>query len=82
MALREFTDTHGHDWLVWDVYPTVSRPRDGRPSGEFSPVPWLAFHCRTTGERRRLMPIPYDWGSCSNAELEALAGQAEALADR
>jgi hypothetical protein len=66
MAHREFTDSVGVAWRVWEV----------RPSG---PVPgvhvrpelargWLAFQCH--GERRRLAPIPVGWEQVSDEELE------------
>jgi hypothetical protein len=75
MALREFTDSDGRHWKVWDVYPTLAerRRRDtGPPPGQRErrrhPEPrtaiapamaegWLAFEA-SSGERRRLAPIP------------------------
>ena len=65
MAYREFTDSTGVEWRVWETLPstpaTVSEPmRHG----------WLAFAAE--GVRKRLTPIPHGWEACTTAELEHL----------
>ncbi len=99
MALREFVDSEGTVWMVWDVPPARSYdpPRSGtdRRTGESSRhaperravqdrrrrnVPpfllhgWICFECER--EKRRLVPPPPEWDSCSDSELEALCREA------
>ena len=76
MAAREFTDSWGTAWRVWDVTPDVMHPvtrsedfmvklHDG----------WLAFESAT--EKRRLpAPYPADWATFSLEKLEALCQRA------
>jgi hypothetical protein len=76
MAAREFTDSWGTTWRVWDVTPDVMHPitraedfmtklHDG----------WLAFESAT--EKRRLpAPYPHDWPDYTLAQLEALCQRA------
>jgi hypothetical protein len=78
--LREFTDTEGTRWRVWEVNPTIhDRPlRSGKARG-FLKVPdaWLCF--QSGGDRRRLTPVPRDWDSCDPEMLENFCSQAEAV---
>jgi hypothetical protein len=69
MAYREYTDSSGAAWKVWNTAPVPgavlsSVMRDG----------WLTFEC--DGERRRLAPVPPDWEQLTAAELERLCGAA------
>ncbi len=70
---RLFDDARGVRWDVWAVYP------EGRPS-QLAALPgpfqagWLVFE--STGEKRRLSPIPNDWQSLSSDELERLCERA------
>jgi hypothetical protein len=72
MAVREFTDSRGREWRVWDVTPEhmhpVTRSEDymaGYQDG------WLAFE--SGAEKRRLeAPYPADWINLSIPALEAL----------
>lgn len=85
MALREFTDSDGLHWTAWDVHP--SRNYDNLLVGLREPTPadapaWLAFECRSTGERRRLAPVPRDWSVCPDVELIGLCGRADRLPER
>lgn len=70
MAYREFRDSAGAPWTVWDTTP--SRPdgmdarwRDG----------WLTFQSGAT--RRRLAPIPNNWTEASESRLELMCKAAE-----
>lgn len=77
MAHREFPDTSGKSWEVWDVRPAAvdqerrahaPSPAAGLESG------WLAFQCGA--ERRRLAPIPVGWEQQPADELCALLDRA------
>jgi hypothetical protein len=84
MAHRIFRDTHGGEWQVWAVIPTLSRREQGRRSAQVSAsLPtelvqgWLAF--LSESERRRIVPIPPAWETASDAELQALLERAEVV---
>jgi hypothetical protein len=82
MPVREFTDSWGTEWRVWDVTADVMDPvtrseeymhnlRDG----------WLAFESRT--EKRRIpAPYPPDWATYSLSQLEALCQRAAPVIHR
>lgn len=55
MPTRTFTDAAGVAWTVWTTRPTAA----GVLRTEFAGG-WLTFEA-TTGERRRLLPIPGGW---------------------
>ena len=70
MAYREFRDSAGLTWRVWDTLPT--RPqvmdamwRDG----------WLTF--QSGSARRRLAPIPTGWADESPNRLELMCKAAQ-----
>lgn len=65
MAYREFQDSAGLTWTVWDTYP--SRP-DGLESVWRNG--WLTFQSGTA--RRRLAPIPNGWMEASPSRLELM----------
>ena len=78
MAYREFVDSSGQSWRVWSTVPsTGSRLRGGFGQG------WLTFE-RINADRtlplRRLVPIPADWESAPDDQLEVLCGSAEEVA--
>jgi hypothetical protein len=97
MAHRDFTDSTGTEWFVFDVTPraddrrSYDRRRDGADPGRVDGTEdrrgdnrrvtvgqraprltqgWLCFE--REGERRRLQPIPENWTSLSDSELERL----------
>ncbi len=76
MAVREFTDSWGTEWRVWDVTPEVMHPITR--SEEFMKNlqdGWLAFESKT--EKRRIAsPYPTDWVKFSLKELEELCNKA------
>jgi hypothetical protein len=88
MAHRQFTDTAGQTWDVWDVHPTTASRTLARLYPHQSPesvadtpchavAPGLAdgWLCFGHGdERRRLAPVPADWEALGLAELERLLG--------
>jgi len=82
MAVREFTDSKGVEWRVWDVRPEHMHPAT-RTEDFLSNLQdgWLAFESPT--EKRRLeAPYPADWISCRIPDLEALCQKAKAVVRR
>jgi hypothetical protein len=76
MAVREFTDSRGVDWRVWDVTPThmhpVTRGEDYMANLQDG---WLAFDSGL--EKRRLeAPYPSNWNTLPIPELEELCRRA------
>ncbi len=78
MPLREFTDSTGRRWRVWDIRPEQMHAAT-RAEDHLQNVinGWLAFEPATGGEKRRLAPIPARWDSASETELEAMLERAE-----
>ena len=92
MAHREFRDDRGITWMVWEVHPTMAErrrtpvaiPPDSKerrlnhrarvPVDDRFAQGWLVF--RTSGERRRLVPIPSDWESGSDESLRTWCAEA------
>ena len=78
MAYREFVDGSGQSWRVWSTVPsTGSRLRGGFGQG------WLTFeriNADNTLPLRRLVPIPADWESAAEGQLELLCREAEEVA--
>ena len=86
MAHRQFTDSTGRTWDVWDVHPTTASrtlaelyPHQSPETVADTPCHavapsladgWLCFE--VGGERRRLAPVPADWESLSPEALERL----------
>jgi hypothetical protein len=101
MAYRDFTDSTGTEWFVFDVTPrsddrrSYDRRRDQAETGKVAEAEdrridnrrvtvgqrpprltqgWLCFE--REGERRRFQPIPENWTSLSDSELEKLLAAA------
>ena len=75
MAYREFLDSSGQSWRVWSTVPsTGSRLRGGFGQG------WLTFE-RTSSDTKsplkRLVPIPPDWETSSEEQLDQMCRAAE-----
>lgn len=82
MAMREFTDSRGVEWRVWDVTPAqmhpVTRGEDYMGSLQDG---WLVFESAT--EKRRLeAPYPKDWKKFPLQRLEDLCRHASPLLRR
>jgi hypothetical protein len=76
MAVREFTDSWGVEWRVWDVTTAVMHPitRSEEYMAQLQDG-WLAFE--SSSEKRRLpAPYPADWMSLRLRQLEALCQSA------
>jgi hypothetical protein len=67
MPLRQFTDSRGVEWQVWDTLPekVVSNTLEGG---------WLTF--QSEEEKRRLAPIPLYWANAPDGELRAMLDRA------
>ena len=65
MASREFIDSAGEHWLVWDTRPTTRV----RLNPTFA-AGWLTFECGR--QLRRLAPTPEGWESLPDFALERL----------
>src|SRR5215212_7124239 len=72
MALRSFDDRNGEGWQVWRVTPASSvLERSSWMEGEFRQG-WLCFESLSTGERRRLAPVPENWETLPTERLELM----------
>lgn len=71
MAIREFTDSAGNAWRVWDTIPRVGMLL---PTG-FADG-WLTFESDVG--RYRLTTVPADWEQYPAAKLEMLCRTARA----
>jgi hypothetical protein len=65
MAVREFVDSSGVRWRVWNTRPS----RGEVLSGEFEHG-WLTFE--SAASRRRCAPIPAGWETANVEQLEKL----------
>jgi hypothetical protein len=65
VSSREYTDSNGVVWRVWNTIPSNSRSVIAELGGG-----WLSFDSGT--ERRRLGPIPKGWEEMSAERLELL----------
>ena len=75
--LREFSDTAGRDWRVWEVKPGASgrRTNPERYLGEYVNG-WLAFECAQDEARKRLPNHPADWFGMVDTDLDKLLPRA------
>ena len=78
MPLREFTDSTGRRWRVWDIRPEQMHAAT-RAEDHLQNVinGWLAFEPANGGDKRRLAPIPAKWESAADADLEDMLERAE-----
>jgi hypothetical protein len=76
---RTFTDVRGIWWDVFAVYPE-SPPSPHSPLRGTFQQGWLCFD--SGSEKRRLSPIPEDWRTVSDRDLEQLAERAEVASRR
>ena len=76
--MPEFRDADGVEWVVFFTARSIARdqhlPEEYREG-------WLAFES-SSGEKRRLAPVPSDWESVSDGELATLCVRATSQAPR
>ena len=71
MGVRDFTDSEGRAWRVWDTFPQMGQLlRPGFANG------WLTFESDLG--RYRLASVMRGWENFSSAKLEALCRSARA----
>ena len=71
MALRTFVDDSGVEWTIWDTVRSTDAPvRETLQGG------WLTFES-TTGEKRRLAPVPLYWAKAPDDEIGRLLEKAK-----
>jgi hypothetical protein len=70
MPLREFRDSAGVQWRVWETTPQPGAVYDERLKAG-----WLTFESGNT--RKRLAPIPSGWEEAPADRLELLCRAAE-----
>jgi hypothetical protein len=75
---REFLDTDGQRWDVWETHPR--QKTELRSVAPEMVDGWLAFESAT--EKRRLVPIPDDWTALSDEELATLCARATFVRER
>ena len=72
--LRDFKDSDGNLWRVWDTRPTTSAVRASYRDG------WLTFELDAPvgrAVRKRLAPIPAGWERMPDGELRRLCAEAK-----
>jgi hypothetical protein len=75
---REFLDTDGQRWEVWETHPR--RETDPERIAAELAGGWLAFE--SASEKRRLVPIPDEWTALSDEGLARLCAQATFVRER
>ena len=72
-GFRQFRDSQGVEWSVWAVVPSTMTVLQGRSQRWQSG--WLLFESEK--ESRRLSPIPNNWTTALDRELDRLCAQAK-----
>lgn len=79
--LRDFTDSTGVEWRVWEVFPSKGSDESTADALSRSSLKdtsfangWLCFE--SSSEKRRLAPIPIGWELLEPMALEQLREQA------
>jgi hypothetical protein len=72
MPMREFRDSAGVEWRVWET-----TPRAGSVYGEHLKAGWLTFESATV--RKRLAPIPHGWDEATPERLQLMCRVAEVV---
>jgi hypothetical protein len=70
MPIREFTDSAGVAWRVWDTVPWPKAVYDERLKAG-----WLTFQSGTI--RKRLAPIPRGWEEATPERLDLMCRNAD-----
>jgi hypothetical protein len=75
MAMRDFTDSAGIAWRVWNTLPARGAVFDDTLKGG-----WLTFE--SADARKRLAPIPRGWEEASVERLDLMCRAAEVVRRR
>lgn len=78
--MREFRDLAGVQWNVFRATPHTSPSKRERILPESYRLGWLVFECDR--ERRRLAPVPENWETLTEHELEQLCTLADVVPAR
>ena len=70
MPIREFIDSSGAEWRVWETKPRDDSVFDGRMKRG-----WLTFECGSL--RKRLAPIPRGWEHAPPGRLDLMCRAAD-----
>ena len=84
MAVREFADSGGREWRVWDVMPHSIHPQTKTEDylAVMYQTGWLVFETKAEDEKRRLADFPADWSELSPQGLETLLRRADVIPPR
>src|SRR3712207_749657 len=84
MPVREFTDSAGRTWRVWDVMPESIHPQTKAEDylADVYQTGWLVFETKAEDEKRRLSLVPLGWSERADEGLEALLRQADVIPPR
>jgi hypothetical protein len=84
MAAREFSDSGGREWRVWDVMPHAIHPPTKTEDylAAMYQTGWLVFETKLEDEKRRLADFPANWSELSAEALVTLLGRAEVIPPR
>jgi hypothetical protein len=84
MPVREFTDSAGREWRVWNVMPEAIHPQTKTEDylAHMYQTGWLVFETKAEDEKRRLADIPQGWSELTDRALEVLLQRAEVIPHR
>lgn len=84
MSVRDFQDSAGRQWRVWDVTPESIHPQTKAEDylAECFQGGWLVFETPDGSSKRRLCPLPFGWEHRSDTDLESLLERAEVMRPR
>jgi hypothetical protein len=84
VAVREFRDSRGRNWRVWEVTPETIYPRTKEEDylAAMYSSGWLVFETKAEDDKRRLYPVPIKWSSLPDDDLEVLLEKADIVPQR
>ncbi|MDQ3950365.1 MAG: hypothetical protein M3282_08460, partial [Gemmatimonadota bacterium] len=84
MAVREFVDSQGRAWRVWEITPVSVHPQTHVEDylADCYREGWVVFERVDGVEKRRLCPPPYAWHARDDRDLEVLLKRAEIVRPR
>ncbi len=84
MAVREFVDSQGRAWRVWEITPVSVHPQTHVEDylADCYREGWVVFERVDGVEKRRLCPPPYAWHARDERDLEVLLKRAEIVRPR